>query len=71
MFKLEFRTDNSAFEGDLATPEIAAVIRRLADAIDGRRYPHGSGGSLYDANGNRIGAWSYEPSEDGEGQGDD
>lgn len=61
MFKLEFSTDNAAFEGDLKWMEIDTILRAVADkAGDGR-----TGGPIHDSNGNRVGAWSL--TEGGEG----
>lgn len=68
MFRLEFSTDNAAFEGDFAPEEIARILRDAADRVASNiPMTGGDSGGVYDANGNRIGSWSYEPSEDGEG----
>lgn len=54
MFKLEFQTDNAAFDGDLKWMEIDAILRAAADkAGDGQ-----TRGIIRDSNGNRIGEWS-------------
>ena len=53
MFKLEFSTDNAAFDGDLKWMEIDSILRAVADrAGDGQ-----TSGLIRDSNGNRIGQW--------------
>lgn len=53
MFKLQFSTENAAFDGDLKWMEIDAILRAVADrAGDGQTY-----GLIRDSNGNRIGQW--------------
>ena len=53
MLKVEFETDNAAFEDP---GEAARILHKIADAIEsGRVY-----GELYDINGNRIGSYSFE-----------
>lgn len=53
MFKLQFATDNAAFDGDLKWMEIDAILRAVADkAGDGQ-----ASGVIRDSNGNRIGQW--------------
>lgn len=53
MFKLEFKTENAAFDGDLKWMEIDSILRAVADrAGDGQ-----TGGPIRDSNGNRIGQW--------------
>lgn len=54
MFKLEFGTDNAAFD-DIDEP---AEIRRILKEIAGRIVLGSTSGNIYDINGNRIG--SYE-----------
>lgn len=61
-FKLEFRTDNAAFDGDLKWMAIFEILRDVADkAGDGRTW-----GIIHDSNGNRIGSWSLQAEKDGE-----
>jgi hypothetical protein len=51
-FKMQFETDNAAFEGDPA-PEIARILRQTAEAIES-----GCAHSLVkDVNGNTVGQW--------------
>ena len=60
MFNLTIRTANAAFdeEDGNAGPELARILRELADRIDDG-VPDGDTASLFDANGNRVGAWNY------------
>ena len=54
MFTLQFTTDNAAFE-DCPEAEIARILRNIADRVD-----QGSDeGVAMDANGNRVGTWSW------------
>ena len=58
MFTLEIETENAAFE---KTPgrEIARVLRRLADRLEGG-FACADGGKLMDVNGNSVGNWSLK-----------
>jgi hypothetical protein len=63
-FKLEFKTENAAFEDDLAEDEICKV---LCDVIDRIGHPASIGpnaeaitGVCRDSNGNKIGQWSWQ-----------
>ncbi len=67
MFTLEIKTDNAAFRDDSAIDderdddtalgsEIATILRRLADHIEG--YANLSGGSVQDTNGNTVGRYT-------------
>lgn len=57
MFKLEIETGNAAFDDD-AGPELARILRELADRLS-PGLPSGEGGApLRDINGNKVGAWS-------------
>ena len=52
MFKLEFDTDNAAFE-DGREAECARILRRIAERLEaGATY-----GRAMDANGNKCGEW--------------
>lgn len=53
MFKLEFATDNAAFDGD-PWPEIDRILRDVSERASFGQ----SGGPIRDVNGNRIGEWS-------------
>lgn len=53
MFKLQFSTENAAFEGDSKWMEIDTILRAVADrAGDGQ-----TSGIIRDSNGNRVGQW--------------
>lgn len=53
MFKLQFSTENAAFEGDSKWMEIDTILRAVADrAGDGQ-----TSGTIRDSNGNRVGQW--------------
>lgn len=59
--QIEFDTDNAAF-ADGAAYEIRRRLREIADKIElGLTY-----GVIFDGNGNRIGAWVYDPPEEPE-----
>lgn len=55
MLKIEFETDNAAFDDAPAT-ETARILRQIARDIE-QGYNLG-GAAIYDTNGNRIGQWS-------------
>jgi hypothetical protein len=67
MFRLEIKTDNDAFQSrglgawsdavTTAAPEVARILRELADSFDSGRV--GSGGTLRDINGNCVGDWGW------------
>jgi hypothetical protein len=62
--RIRINCDNAAF-GE--TPEEAAVeLRRILGALVGRIDCHETEGIIYDANGNRCGAWAFgrDPSND-------
>jgi len=52
--QLAIKLDNAAFEDDNRGPEIARILRKLADEFEEYGHPHFDG--LYDINGNRVGA---------------
>lgn len=54
MFKLEFTTDNAAFEGD----ELYMKAGRIVTAIGERVADGQTKGACWDSNGNRVGEWS-------------
>lgn len=63
-FELHIDTDNAAF--DYPGPEVARILRELADLLDDGVTGHGP---LRDVNGNRVGSWEYkgwEPHRPGE-----
>ncbi|MES2295375.1 MAG: hypothetical protein V4527_18915 [Pseudomonadota bacterium] len=66
MFRLNIQTGNAAFAGDPGA-EVARIIRELAGHIaslsgDGNEID--DGGNVFDRNGNRVGTWSLDTSEE-------
>lgn len=57
MFKLEFRTDNAAFEPGLEHVEVTRILQRISYAVENRMVA----GAVKDTNGNTIGNWSIKP----------
>lgn len=56
MFKLQFRTDNAAFQDDGgAMYEIERILRQVSGAVSHAA----TKGVIFDVNGNRIGSWSW------------
>lgn len=61
MFKMDFATDNAAFD-DMPATESARILREIARKIEtGEQL---GGGPIRDANGNRIGHWELTPYRD-------
>lgn len=58
MFKIEFSTDNAAFD-DAPASEVARILRKIARQVE-QGDPLG-GGPVHDANGNRVGHWELTP----------
>lgn len=56
MFKMEFTTDNAAFDGSACSIQCAEILRSVADKIGNGVFE----GTLRDVNGNTIGSWSVE-----------
>ena len=62
MFKIEFATDNAAFD-DHPQYEVARILRMAADRVaDGN-----TSGQVRDGNGNTVGTWEFTANERGEG----
>jgi hypothetical protein len=63
MFKLEFSTENAAFE-DGATLEIMRILSKIVRQLD-QHMPGDDTADIpiYDVNGNRVGAWSLTQPE--------
>lgn len=59
MFRMEFSTENAAFDDAPAT-EAGRILREIARKIEQCGDDLG-GGPVYDLNGNRIGHWKFEP----------
>ena len=63
-FTVEFRTNNAAMSDDDYGPEVARILRHVADSVEHRSEPEESdGGPIMDANGNNVGTWSIEPTK--------
>ncbi len=60
MFTLKIKTQNDAFgeTADSAAAEVAAILRKVADQLD---YESPLVRGVYDANGNKVGAYALEP----------
>lgn len=58
MFKLEFATDNAAFD-DNPGHEAARILREIAAKLD--RGDDLGGGPVRDSNGNKVGRWELTP----------
>lgn len=55
---LTMETDNAAFEGENMAPEIARILRAVADDIDANGV---RGLKLRDVNGNTVGRFGVKP----------
>lgn len=57
---LRVETDNAAFEGADAGPELARILRSLADRVAPMQATgeESESGPVIDANGNRVGRWA-------------
>jgi len=53
MFKIQFSTENAAFEGGDLMSECARILREIADNLERGR----ESGGVHDVNGNRVGNW--------------
>lgn len=59
MFKLQFATDNAAFDDEARGPEAARILRQIAENIEtGAQL---GGGPIKCANGHTIGHWEQTP----------
>lgn len=62
MFKLQFSTDNAAFDRPNHYAETARILRVVADCVEkGTR-----SGNLHDLNGNRVGSFKLTRPQEGE-----
>ena len=60
-FRLTIGTDNSAFSGDDYGPELARILRKIAQRLDDAgSIPDGIDGTVSDSNGNRCGYYSAD-----------
>jgi energy-converting hydrogenase Eha subunit B len=56
MFKIEFETENSAFEDPHDAGEIGEILKKITgDVFDGY-----TGGVIRCSNGGKIGSWNYD-----------
>jgi hypothetical protein len=62
MFKLQIETSNAAFVDDTGA-EIARILRRVAQSAENIGQLINCEIYIRDANGNKVGSWSYEESE--------
>ena len=56
-FKLKADLENAAFEDGCSGNEMARILRKLADQLEGMALT-GERGTLQDFNGNTIGQWN-------------
>lgn len=59
-FRLQFDTDNAAFEGEELGLEIARILYAIANDINQRSRADIVEGSARDINGNQVGTWSHD-----------
>lgn len=60
MFRLEFSTDNAAF--DPLDGEVVRILREVADRIDRVGIDYGDRRTVHDLNGNTVGSFKVERS---------
>jgi len=54
--KITIRTGNAAFESENKGPELARILREIADRTEREGQPRrGDSWAIFDANGNRVG----------------
>lgn len=56
-FTLYIDTVNDAFLDANLQPELARILRKLADTLEGEEYDSSNSGRLRDINGNTVGSW--------------
>ena len=62
-FKITFNTENAAFDDDLqdeGQDNSTAEVNRILGVIQHQVYSDRTGGIISDANGNKVGEWSWE-----------
>lgn len=59
-FRLAFFTENAAFAGDDLRPEVARILRQVADKVENGM---GLEGPINDSNGNAVGYWLLDECE--------
>ena len=67
MFTLNIITNT--FEDYTTRQELADVLRKLADRVEGGHVSHGVG-NCWDVNGNEIGEWRWTPDDTNNNEGD-
>ena len=55
MITITINTENAAFEGENYGPEVARILRELANILTADLLPNYAPLPLYDSNGNRVG----------------
>jgi hypothetical protein len=65
MFNITIDTDNSAFDNNYRGPELARILRNLADELEGMG-AEGGEWRFHDANGNACGNATLDHRDDGE-----
>ena len=55
-FVISMTTDNDAFAGDPA-PEVARILRRIADRVEDGNGAGGKYQTIFDINGSDVGRW--------------
>ena len=63
MFELTIKTGNSAFADGNTGPELARILRNLADRVERIGWDDSMGGAIKDANGNTVGNWYCDTTE--------
>jgi hypothetical protein len=57
VFRVYINTENAAFEGDNTGPEIASILRAIADDVE-RFGPRNVRSRVNDSNGNKVGFYA-------------
>lgn len=65
MLRIEFETDNAAFEGDDLGPECARILRKIAGNLAGAAQGNEYAGAILDSNGNRVGGLTLVTADGG------
>lgn len=60
MFKLEIDTGNAAFDGGACRDEVARILRKVADQIEGQY----NAAIVQDINGNNCGAYRLDHTQE-------
>lgn len=59
-FRLQFDTDNAAFDGEELGAEIARILYAIANDVNERSPGDIVEGVARDINGNHVGTWSHD-----------